>query len=70
MAEELGQEMALETAEALEQAAQRALVKALELQVQELELELQTLKELELVRVESEKAQALAQRKAMEWDLG
>lgn len=32
MAEGLGQEMALETAEALEQAAQQALAKALELQ--------------------------------------
>ena len=47
-----------------------AQVKALELQVQGLELELDSLKELEKVRVELEKAQALAQQKAMEWDLG
>jgi hypothetical protein len=40
-----------------------AQVRVLELRVQELESELDSLKELE-------KAQALAQKKAMEWDLG
>ena len=45
-------------------------VKALELRVQELESELDSLKELEKERVELEQAQALVQKKAMEWDLG
>jgi hypothetical protein len=47
-----------------------AQVKALELRVQELESELESRKETEKVRVESEKAQELALKKAMEWDLG
>jgi hypothetical protein len=47
-----------------------AQVKALELRVQELVSELDSLRETELVRVETEKAEALALRKAMEWDLG
>ena len=47
-----------------------AQVKALELRVQELESELESRKEMEQLRVELEKAQELALKKAMEWDLG
>ena len=47
-----------------------AQVKALELRVQELESELESRKETEKVRVETEKAQESALKKAMEWDLG
>jgi hypothetical protein len=47
-----------------------AQVKALELQVQELQSQLHHLMEKEKERVESEKVQALAMKKAMEWDLG
>jgi hypothetical protein len=47
-----------------------AQVKALELQVQDLESQLKSLMETEKVRVELEKAQELALKKAMEWDLG
>ena len=47
-----------------------AQVQALELRVQELESELDSLKEQALAQVESEKVQALALKKAMEWDLG
>jgi Tfp pilus assembly protein PilO len=41
-----------------------------QVKVQELASDLDRLKELEKERVELEKAQALALRKAMEWDLG
>jgi hypothetical protein len=47
-----------------------AQVKALELQVQELQLQLKSQMEMETARVELEKAQELALKKAMEWDLG
>jgi hypothetical protein len=47
-----------------------AQVKALELQVQDLESQLKSLLETEKVRVEAETARELAQKKAMEWDLG
>jgi hypothetical protein len=47
-----------------------AQVKALELQVQELQSQLKSQMEMEMVRVEKEKVQELALKKAMEWDLG